>query len=104
MEAVVDDRPKSELPIDGEEEPHAEGEKNLDLEQTQDQDQVPDPSHDEPQEDQQASSVIDTQTPDDQVATIDFVTLGMFIIDDIDFVPLRRRSRTSSVALAPIPP
>lgn len=86
MEAVVDDRPKSELPIDGEEEPHAEGEKNLDLEQTQDQDQVPDPSHDEPQ-DQQASSVIDAQTPDDQVATIDFVTLGMFIIDDIDFVP-----------------
>jgi hypothetical protein len=80
MEAVVDDRPKSELPIDGEEEPHAEGEKNLDLEQTQDQDQVPDPSHDEPQEDQQASSVIDAQTPDDQVATIDFVTLGMFII------------------------
>lgn len=79
MEAVVDDRPKSELPIDGEEEPHAEGEKNLDLEQTQDQDQVPDPSHDEPQ-DQQASSVIDAQTPDDQVATIDFVTLGMFII------------------------
>lgn len=83
MEAVADDRPKPELPVDGKERPPAGDEKNLDnldLDQTQDQDQVPGQSHDEPQEDQQPSLAIDTQEPDDQFAAIDFVTLGMFII------------------------
>ncbi|KAM0438888.1 hypothetical protein ACHAPT_001649 [Fusarium lateritium] len=88
MEAVADDRPKAEPPADGEETPHAEGEENLDLDQTQDQAQDLVPNHDEAQQDQQASSAVDSQPPsDDQVATIDFVTLGMFIIDDIDFIP-----------------
>ncbi|KAF4982926.1 hypothetical protein FZEAL_1554 [Fusarium zealandicum] len=89
MAAVAEDQPETELPSDGGMNPEIEQEKSLDLDQSQDQDQVQgaDSCQDEAQQEQPSSPVIPPQTPIDQNITIDFVTMGMFIIDDIDFIP-----------------
>ncbi|KAF4971824.1 hypothetical protein FSARC_1427 [Fusarium sarcochroum] len=79
--------PKLELPV-------IEDEKNLDLDQTQDQVQPPDAdtngdaNADADKTPEQASlAVIDNNPSSEQNVPIDFVTMGMFIIDDIDFIP-----------------
>ncbi|KAF4465587.1 carbohydrate kinase MAK32 [Fusarium albosuccineum] len=87
MDAAADDRPETELPTDGQENLDAEVGKSLDLDQAQDEVQVADSSHDEPQKEQQPLPSTDGQTSATQNANIDFVTMGMFIIDDIDFIP-----------------
>ncbi|KAM5348513.1 hypothetical protein ACJ41O_008337 [Fusarium nematophilum] len=91
MEVVVDIRPEDQLATDGQVNGDTEGEKDLDLDQTQDQDRDQGngstSSQAGSQQQEPSSSVIQAQPSNEQSASIDFVTLGMFIIDDIDFLP-----------------